>query len=484
MDVLDLAIVGGGIVGLGVARLAARNGLSVAVLERSDIGSGASGASSHMLHGGLRYLEHGHIGLVREALRERDEVSRMAPGLVTPTRFLVPSWRGDRRPRWMVALGLTIYDALAGPRGLSPHHAVSARDALALEPGLRPDGLTGAGLYSDVVMDDVRLAVAVGMDAAAHGASIHTWTEVTGARPGPDGAVTVTARDRVDGGERTVTARAVINAAGAWVDEVRGALHRALHPGTPDPAPLLRPSRGIHLVLPALTRGHAITAFAPEDGRVVFVIPFAGHALVGTTEVEVGSPPAPDAWRASAAEVRYLRATLARLLPDGARLPVAGLLSGVRPLLAAPGGVGGAPREHRVYTDGPVITVAGGKYTTFRVMAYDALAAAWPRLGRQHRPPADRTEPLPAWPAGLEDPAALAEWSATSAFARRTEDVIRRRGALWLSPDRGRIAAPVVAAALARRFGRDATAQDVDLQHFHARLEREERVLAEAGENP
>jgi glycerol-3-phosphate dehydrogenase len=484
MNVLDLAVIGGGIVGLGVARLAARNGLTVAVLERSDIGSGASGTSSHMLHGGLRYLEHGHVALVHEALRERAAVSRMAPGLVTPTRFLVPSYRGDRRPRWMVAVGLALYDALAGGRSLSARGSVSARDALALEPNLAADGLTGAGLYSDVVMDDARLAVTVGMDAAAHGAAIHTWTEVTGARPGPSGGITLTANDRIEGGARTVTARVVINAAGAWSDAVRGELHRALHPGSADPDPVLRPSRGIHLVLPALTRGHAITSFAPGDGRVVFVIPFAGHSLVGTTEVEVASPPGPDAWRASVAEVRYLRTTLARLLPEGAQLPIVGVLSGVRPLLGAPGGVGAASREHRVIPDGNVITIAGGKYTTFRVMARDALAAAWPRLGRHDRPPGDRTDPLPVWPAGLDDPDALATFAATCAFARRTEDVIRRRGTLWLSPDRGRIAAPVVAGALARHFGRDASAQDEDLRHFHARLERDERVLAEAGETP
>jgi glycerol-3-phosphate dehydrogenase len=484
MSVLDLAVIGGGIVGLGVARLAARNGLTVAVLERSDLGSGASGASSHMLHGGLRYLEHGHIALVHEALRERTEVSRMAPGLVTPTRFLVPSYRGDRRPRWMVAVGLALYDALAGGRALSARGSVSAPDALALEPGLAHEGLTGAGLYSDVVMDDVRLAVVVAMDAAAHGAAIHTWTEVTGARPGPHGGITLTARDRIDGGASTVTARVVINAAGAWGDVVRRELHRALHPGTADPEPVLRPSRGIHLVLPAVTRSHAITAFARDDGRVVFVIPFAGHALVGTTEVEVASPPAPDAWRPSVHEVRYLRAALARLLPDGARLPIVGLLSGVRPLLGAPGGVGTAPREHRVIADGNVITVAGGKYTTFRVMARDALAAAWLPLGRHDRPPGDRPDPLPTWPAGLDDPGALATFAATRAFARRTEDVIRRRSTLWLAPDRGRIAAPVVAGVLARQFGRDAAAQDEDLRHFHARLEREERVLAEAGETP
>ncbi|MEK7330775.1 MAG: FAD-dependent oxidoreductase, partial [Candidatus Eisenbacteria bacterium] len=154
----DLVVVGGGITGLGIARLAARNGLTVAVLERGDLAAGASSASSHMLHGGLRYLEHGHYRLVRESLRERAAVARLAPDLAHPTRFVLPFYRGDRRPPWMVRAGLLLYDALAGRANLAPHAAVQPREALALEPDLAPAGLLGAGLYSDVVMDDVRLA--------------------------------------------------------------------------------------------------------------------------------------------------------------------------------------------------------------------------------------------------------------------------------------------------------------------------------------
>ena len=160
MTPLDLVVVGGGITGLGVARLAARNGLTVAVLERGDLASGATSASSHMLHGGLRYLEHGRLSLVRESLRERGEVSRLAPGLATPTRFILPFYRGDRRPPWMVRTGLLLYDMLAGPRGLSRRSEVRPPEALALEPDLEPTGLLGASLYSDVVMDDARLAQA------------------------------------------------------------------------------------------------------------------------------------------------------------------------------------------------------------------------------------------------------------------------------------------------------------------------------------
>jgi len=154
---VDLAVIGGGITGAGVARLAARRGLTVALVERRDLMSGASSVSSHMLHGGLRYLEQARIGLVREALRERSAVSRMAPSLARPVRFVVPLYRGDRVEPWKLRIGLTGYDLLAGRDSLAPHAMTRASDTLSLEPDLAPAGLRGAGLYTDVVMDDAQL---------------------------------------------------------------------------------------------------------------------------------------------------------------------------------------------------------------------------------------------------------------------------------------------------------------------------------------
>jgi len=480
---LDLVVVGGGITGLGVARLAARNGLTVAVLERGDLASGASSSSSHMLHGGLRYLEHGRLRLVRESLRERDELSRMAPELAHPTRFILPLYRGDRRPPWMVRTGLLLYDMLAGPRGLSRRSSVRPREALALEPDLEPTGLLGAALYSDVVMDDARLAIAVARDAAAHGAAIHPWTEVIGARPA--GAhVEVMARDGLSGGERRLITRAVVNAAGPWVDEVRRRLVCSLTPGTPDPAPLMRPSRGVHLVFPPLTRGHGVLLTARSDGRVFFIIPFEGLSLVGTTEVEVASPPGPEDERADFEEIRYLRAELGRALPQPARSPVRAVTSGIRPLLAAGEAVGEASREHRVLADGPIVTVAGGKYTTFRVMARDTLARLAGPLGREGRPIHDALDPLPR-PLGPGHPVErLAEFAVEQEFARRVEDVVRRRTGLWLTPDRGRVAAAEVAAVLARRLGWDEARRRVELQRYHDAVADEERLLRRAWEDP
>ena len=480
MTTFDAVVVGGGITGLGIARLAARNGLTVAVVERGDLGSGASSASSHMLHGGLRYLEHGDFALVSEALRERAAVSRMAPSLTHPTRFLIPFYRGDRRPPWMVRIGLMAYDAFAGRSSFARHATVRATEALALEPDLAPEGLTGAGLYSDAVMDDARLAVAVALDAASHGAVLHNYTEAIAARPAEGGTTDVLARDRLSGSELALRARVVINATGPWGDRTRAALLGSLRPGSSEPAPLLRPSRGVHLVFPRLARAHGILLFARTDGRVFFVIPFGEHSLVGTTEVEVVSPLDDAAARPSVEEIRYLRAELSRVFPKASEAPALAVTSGVRPLLAGVGSVSAATREHRVVDDGAMLTVVGGKYTTFRVIARDTLAAVVLKLKRGGPPPRDNEDPLPRLPEPANGLAAFAEAAATRTFARRIEDVIRRRSTLWLTPDRGRVAAPEIAAGLARALGWAAERTRAEQQEFFAGLEHEDRLLRAA----
>jgi glycerol-3-phosphate dehydrogenase len=478
---LDVLVVGGGVTGAAVARLAARNGLAVALLERSDLAAGASSNTSHMLHGGLRYLEYGQFRLVRESLAQRAAVARLAPELTQPTRFMVPFYRGDRRPAWMVRLGLGLYDAFAGRANLARHGAVGRRAALALEPDLAPDGLRGAGLYSDAVMDDARLAVAVARDAAARGAAIHTYTEMIGARPAEPDSVEILARDRQEGVERRFVTRAVVNAAGAWTDQVRTCLRRSLTPGAPDPEPILRPSRGVHLVMPAITRGHGLLFFSAADDRVLFVVPFAGHSLVGTTEIEIPSPPDPASLVPDPEEVRYLRGALARALPGRATMPVLAVTCGVRPLLATTGEVGAASREHHVFEEDALFTIAGGKYTTFRVMARDVLLA----VCRKHHPGlrvTDTDEPLPR-PLGDGHPIeAVAEFAAEHEFARRIEDVLRRRTHLWLTPDRGRVAAPLVGAVLARRLGWSPERQRDELAAYHATLDEEERLMSRARE--
>jgi glycerol-3-phosphate dehydrogenase len=479
--VLDLLILGGGITGAGLARLAARNGLSVALIERADLASGSSSASSHMLHGGLRYLEHGRFRLVREALVERAAVSRMAPALARPRRFLVPLYRGGRLAPWKLRAGLTLYDFLAGERALSPHLMVRPRAAIELEPALDATALAAAGIYSDVVMDDARLAIAVARDAAAHGAAFYTWHEPQAARPLEKGGVRLTARDTLEGGEREFSARVIVNATGARCDETRRWLTASLSPGSTPPAPLLRPSRGVHLVFPPLTRGHGLLLTARADGRVFFVVPHGDWSLVGTTEIEVPSPPVEAAFQPTVEEVRYLLAELASALPSAAgRAPIA-VLSGLRPLLASDEHVGRASREHRVIEDGDLVSIAGGKYTTFRVMARDTLERVFARLGR-HYSIHDSDEPLPAPVSaggGLER---ITDHAVEHEFARRLEDVLRRRSTHWLDPDHGRAAAREVAARMAARLSWSAERTREELAAWEARQSETEALLARAVE--
>ena len=483
MTPFDLLVIGGGITGVGIARLAAHNGISSVLLERGDLASGASSASSHMLHGGLRYLEHGHFELVREALTERAVVTRMAPALAMPQRFMVPLYRGDRLAPWKLRAGLQLYDWLAGPASLARHSMVRPREALELEPDLVSEGLRGAGLYSDAVMDDARLAIAVARDAAAHGASLHTYTEVKGARPAEGDAFEVVAADRLAGGERSFRARAIIVAAGPWVDDVRGRLSRSLRPGAPEPEPLLRPSRGVHLIYPRLTRGHALLLTARADGRVFFVIPFGNRSLVGTTEVEVPSPPPPSAFRPSLEEIRYLRSELQRALPVLGGAPPLALASGVRPLLRGDSEVGSASREHRVIEEDGIVTVAGGKYTTFRVMVHDALRRIQRRLGREGQPIKDPVEPLPPPLAPGATLERIAEFAVDEEFARRVVDVIRRRTTLWLEIDRGRVAAPRIAAVMASKLGWSPERAHEEFQSYDTALWEEESLIQRARED-
>ena len=479
---LDLVVLGGGVTGLAVARLAARSGWSVAVVERDDLASGASSTSSHMLHGGLRYLERGHFALVREALAERGTVSRMAPALTRPVRFLVPLVRHGRLRPWKLRAGLWLYDVLAARSTLSPRGWASARDALALEPGLEPSGLLGAGLYSDGVVDDARLAVAVARDAAAHGATILTRSELLVARPSgePGGEVVLSVRDRETREERELRCRAIVNATGAWTDATRTALARSLAPGSTDPRPLLRPSRGTHLVYPALTRGHGVLVTAASDGRAFFVVPFAGRSLVGTTEVETASPPASEEFAPSPDEMRYLASELARVLPGAASLRPIAAYAGVRPLLDAGSSVGSASREHRVVAEGPLVTIAGGKYTTFRVMARDTLVAAAALVGRDPESLVPDAAPLPAPLAEASSAVTLGAHAAEHEFARSLEDVLRRRSAHWLDDDRGVSAARDVAAGMARRLGWAPEREREEIDRWEAAVRESDDRIARA----
>jgi glycerol-3-phosphate dehydrogenase len=398
----DLIIVGGGITGAGIARDAALRGLSVAVLEKSDFGSGTSSKSSKLIHGGLRYLEHGEIGLVFESVSERRVQTRVAPHLVRPLPFLVPIYQDTKPGLEIMNLGLWIYDSLALFRAPRMHKTVrGARAANALEPCLRTDGLRGVIEYFDCATDDARLVLENIIDAQALGADCRNYTEVTSIERAASGrVVAVRIRDALTGAEDRIAGRAVVIAAGAWTDEVTRRFE------IPIGRELLRRTKGVHVVIPheRLPLGRAITMISPVDGRVMFAIPWRERTVLGTTDTDFTG--AADDVHADAADVDYLCASANGYFPHAQIRPddVIATWAGLRPLIRAEdgGAESDVSREHEIFVrDDGLIIIAGGKLTTYRRMARQAVriavkwlrdhddtfdAAGRERAGTKHRP--------------------------------------------------------------------------------------------------
>jgi len=280
----DIVVIGGGITGAGIARDAALRGLKVALFEKGDYASGTSSKSSKLVHGGLRYLEHGEIGLVFESVSERRVQTRVAPHLVRPLPFLIPIYKGARPGLEVMNFGLWIYDSLALFRAPRLHKTFrGARAALEIEPALRVEGLRGALEYYDCNTDDARLVLENAIDARALGAHCHTYTEVTRLERGEAGRITgAVVRDRLTGETRVVTSRVVVLAAGAWTDEMVTRFEIPLGRA------LLRRTKGVHAVVPRerLPLARAITLISPIDHRVMFAIPWRERTVLGTTDTD------------------------------------------------------------------------------------------------------------------------------------------------------------------------------------------------------
>jgi glycerol-3-phosphate dehydrogenase len=374
----DVLVVGGGIVGAAIARDAALRGFDVALVEKGDFASGTSSKTSKLVHGGLRYLEQGHVGLVRESLRERGTLLRIAPGLVEPLPLLLPILEGDRPP-WQVALGLWAYDFLARGRALDAHRMLTREEALRLEPALSPKGLRAAALYSDARMDDARLCLETALDAARAGAVCLNHAAVLDLAPAAGPLEGATVEDAPTGRRVDVRVRVVVNATGPWGDALR-------RRSAGEVAPRLAPTKGVHLVLPRVST-QALFVRSPEDGRRVFVLPWEGHSLVGTTESPADDL---DDLRVRADEVDYLLRVVSRTCPGAraGREDVVATFAGARPLLGFAGGSATrASREHAIEVDARgLVSVLGGKYTTHRAMAEQAVDVVARRLGRRRRP--------------------------------------------------------------------------------------------------
>jgi glycerol-3-phosphate dehydrogenase len=366
----DVLVIGGGVTGAGIALDAATRGLRTALVEARDYASGTSSRSSKLFHGGLRYLEQLDFGLVREALRERElMLTRIAPHLVRPVSFLYPlTRRAWERP--YVGAGLALYDTIAGKSSLPRHRHLTRRTARAMSPALRRDALVGAVLYYDAQADDARHTLAVVRTAAHYGALVRSSTEVTGLVRSGGRVIGATVRDVETGEVAEVRARVVISATGVWSDDVqrlsgsRGRFN-------------VRASKGVHLVVPRDRIASETGMILRTDRSVLFVIPWGNRWLVGTTDTDWELDKAHPA--ASSADINYLLDQVNRVLAVPlTRDDILGVYAGLRPLLAGESeDTSQLSREHSVSRPVPgLVAVAGGKYTTYRIMARDTVDAA------------------------------------------------------------------------------------------------------------
>ena len=467
--IFDLAVIGGGINGTGIARDAAGRGLSTLLLEQGDLAGATSSASTKLIHGGLRYLEHYEFRLVREALSEREVLLRAAPHLVRPMRFVLPHHAG-LRPWWMIRTGLFLYDHLGGRKLLPPTRTVDLSNDAALKPGH-----TRGFEYSDCWVDDSRLVVLTARDAALKGADIRTRTRCTAARP-VDGVWSLT----LDDGQREA-ARVLVNAAGPWVSQVLSGVVAQNAPTK------IRMVKGSHIVTRKLFEGEKAFIFQNADGRVCFAIPYQqDFTLIGTTDEDFTGDP--RVATISPAEESYLLAAVNEYL----RTPVTEAdivwcYAGVRPLRDdGASKAQEATRDYVLECDGapPVLSVFGGKITTYRRLAeaaMDRIAPFFPNLpgpwtARANLPGGDFPwDGIDALCAGLPEVSARrlvhaygtdarkiaggrdlgagltegeVDWLVTHEYARTAEDILWRRTKLGL------LFTPAETAALARHLAR------------------------------
>ncbi len=375
--VLDLLVIGGGITGAGIALDATLRGMRVGLVDKGDFAGATSSASSKLIHGGLRYLEQRHFGLVREALHERHTLLRIAPHLVRPLRIVLPHYSHARRLRWMVKTGLWLYDLLAGRERIGRHRSLTPRELVEAVPGLRTDGLRGGFEFYDAQMDDARLCLEIVMTAADQGARVANYAEVVELRHNRAGRVCgAELLDQTTGDSFAITAREIVNAAGPWLDDVC----RVDDAAAPSH---LAPTKGVHLILPTAELAAGLLVTHPADHRVMFILPWMNRTLVGTTDTFYDGRP--DDVASDDADVDYLLAAanhyLARHWTAG---DVIATLAGLRPLIRSRGKVPSAvSREFEILRSRSGLwSIGGGKYTTYRAMAEQAVNQIALELGQ------------------------------------------------------------------------------------------------------
>jgi glycerol-3-phosphate dehydrogenase len=385
-ETFDVLVVGGGIVGAGVARDAAQRGLSVALVDRHDFAFGTSSRSSRLLHGGLRYLEQGHIGLVREASREKKILATIAPNLGEPLGFVFPAYRRNGRPLWQLTLGVKLYDLLCGGRNFGPSRRLTQAETLRTLPGLENEGLLGAVRYYDALTNDARLVIDTLRSASRYGAAVANYVRFVSARRGTN-VWHCGLRDETSGRDRAVNARTIVNATGPWAQQIE---HSAVQ---------LRLSKGIHLVVDAARLAVSSPLVLAEANRILFVIPWGRRVIIGTTDTDYHGRPEDVA--VDARDIEYVLKAVNTAFP-ALRLAERDIISswaGVRPLIADPDGTpSDISRAHEIRSPEPGWwDVAGGKLTTYRLMAEQTVDRIVDHLGFAATP--CRTAETPLLPA-------------------------------------------------------------------------------------
>lgn len=509
----DIAVIGGGATGVGVAVDAASRGLSAVLVEAHDFGKGTSSRSTKLVHGGVRYLEQGNVALVMSALKERGMLRQNAPHLVHDLAFVVPNYSWWEAPFY--GIGLKLYDLLAGKYGFGTSKLLSRDETLERLPDLEPEELRGGVVYYDGQFDDARLLIHLAMTAVDHGATVLNYCPATALSRDPEGYVNgLTARDAETGEEFQIPARIVVNATGVFTDSIR-------RMADPQAETLVVTSQGIHLVFDrSFLKGEtALMVPRTSDGRVLFVIPWHGHAVAGTTDTPVDAPSLEP--RALEEEIEFVLETAGQYLTRRpTRADVLSVYVGLRPLVKGEGKTSTLSRDHVIHVDGSgLLTITGGKWTTYRHMAEDCVDHAI-TLGKLRDEPC-RTrnlhihgyaeaarngdaegvrapyDPLRVYGSDAEAIRAMAAenpdlaapldpelpyigaeiaWGARSEMARKLEDALARRTrALFLNARSAQAMAQKAAQIMAKELGRDQQWIDAQVTAF-SELARQYRV--------
>ncbi|HVZ57492.1 MAG TPA: glycerol-3-phosphate dehydrogenase/oxidase [Chitinophagaceae bacterium] len=491
----DICVIGGGATGLGVAVDAASRGLRTLLLEKHDFAKGTSSRSTKLVHGGVRYLQQGNIKLVMEALKERGLLLKNAPHLAKNQSFIVPNYKWWEGPYY--GLGLKVYDWMSGSLGLGASQLLSREETLALAPTLDPEGLRGGVVYHDGQFDDARLAIHLAMTAADHGATLLNYAPVEGLLKERGRICGVALTDRISGRQYEIRARAVINATGVFTDAI-------LHLDDPAAETMIAPSQGVHLVLDRefLPSAHAIMIPKTDDNRVLFAVPWHNKIIVGTTDTPVQAVSEEPV--ALHEEVEFILHHIQKYLTkDPGYADIRSQFAGLRPLVKGSSRTTAAlSRDHLVtVSDSELITVTGGKWTTYRKMAEDVMEIAVHKAGLPATECRTRDLPIHGYRADTDFEASLyyygsdetalrdlireqpdlgqllhpdlpyleAEivWAARRELCMTVEDALARRTrALLLDARAARDAAPRVAGLLARELGRDKDWMDRQVSSF------------------